>query len=111
MESNSKIGVICRGTYEYIPDSDGIVYVDGGISFVNDELELAPVIHAEWLEAPFESIWPGDLNENGEFITHTYMAWKCSRCGREITESKHPNKEPYCHCGAKMSNYEEKTDD
>lgn len=73
--------------------------------------DVAPVIHAEWIETPFESIWPGDIDENGEFIMHTYMAWKCSRCGREITGSQHPNKEPYCHCGAKMDNYKEKIND
>lgn len=69
--------------------------------------DVAPVVHAEWLEAPFESIWPGDFDADGNFVVHTYMAWKCSRCGRRISEKQHPNKEPYCHCGAKMDGGEE----
>lgn len=67
--------------------------------------DVAPVVHAEWLEDPFESIWPGDFDTDGNFIVHTYMAWKCSRCGRRIPDKQYQqyqNGEPYCHCGAKM---------
>ena len=50
--------------------------------------DVAPIVHGEWLDSPFESIWPGDFDEHGDFIVHTYMAYKCSRCGREISASK-----------------------
>lgn len=59
--------------------------------------DVAPVVRAEWIEEEFESNIPIEFDMVGRIITHKYINYKCSNCGR--TE---PYKEPYCHCGAKM---------
>ena len=98
-----------RNAHADVDDEQGCGLLEDVICEVDAQTaaDVAPVVHAEWLEAPFEPIWPGDFYADGNFVVHTYMAWKCSRCGRRISEKQHPNKEPYCHCGAKMDGGEE----
>lgn len=50
-------------------------------------LDYAPVKHGEWLEFVCDD--PYHRTSNTEY--------KCSECGRFAL-----NKEPYCHCGARM---------
>lgn len=33
--------------------------------------DVAPVRRGHWIEAPFESIWPGDFDTDGNVIVHT----------------------------------------
>lgn len=47
--------------------------------------DVAPIVHARWITRSDKGIIS---------MTHPYM---CSRCWRVEM-----NKEPYCHCGAKM---------
>lgn len=68
-----------------------IVFLDGAMSVVDvaPTLDLAPVVHGEWLPLE-EPQW----NCFG-LVT---IGFRCSECGREVPY----NNEPYCHCGAKM---------
>lgn len=50
--------------------------------------DVAPVVHGEWLVTKTERGWN---------CSEYPIEFTCSVCGR--TE---PEKEPYCHCGAKM---------
>lgn len=56
-------------------------------------IEAEPVRHGRW-EAVTESVW--------NLQTPVLQGWRCSLCGRE-----EPQKEPYCHCGAKMEEGDE----
>lgn len=54
-------------------------------------VDAAPVVHGRWI--------PNIREETRAYPPYTYQnGFKCSLCGR-VTRSE---KEPYCHCGAKM---------
>lgn len=57
---------------------------------VDDSIEedVAPVVHGRW-EPILDGVW--------NLPTPVLSGWRCSECGRTEQE-----KEPYCHCGAKM---------
>lgn len=58
-------------------------------------VDAAPVVHGRWI--------PNIREETRAYPPYTYQnGFKCSLCGR-VTRS---DKEPYCHCGAKMDKEE-----
>lgn len=64
--------------------------------------DVAPVIHGNWEKKEFKSLIPVEYDFTGELVHHTYIEYCCDQCGRRVS-----NKEPYCHCGAKMDVGEE----
>ena len=63
---------------------------DAVLKLIDDAptIDAEPVRHGRW-EAVTESVW--------NLQTPVLQGWRCSLCGRY-----EPQKEPYCHCGAKM---------
>ena len=62
-----------------------------GIVFDFPAVDAEPVRHGRWIE--------NFVTNYKEYPPHTYKrGYKCSLCGR----TERTNKEPYCHCGAKM---------
>lgn len=59
--------------------------------------DVTKVVRGEWIEEEFESYIPVEVDITGNLVVHKHTIYRCSICGR--TE---PQKEPYCHCGAKM---------
>ena len=59
--------------------------------------DVAPVVHGRWLEEKRQTLLPVEYDDAGEPILHDYVVYRCYRCGRTCKQ-----KEPYCHCGAKM---------
>lgn len=59
--------------------------------------DIVKVVHGEWVEEEFESYIPVEVDITGNLVVHKHTIYRCSICGR--TEHQ---KEPYCHCGAKM---------
>lgn len=59
--------------------------------------DVAPVAHGRWLEEKRQTLLPVEYDDAGEPILHDYVVYRCDRCGRICKQ-----KEPYCHCGAKM---------
>jgi hypothetical protein len=59
--------------------------------------DVVEVVYGRWVEEEFESYIPVEVDITGNLVVHKHTIYKCSICGR--TE---PQKEPYCHCGAKM---------
>lgn len=59
--------------------------------------DVVKVVRGEWIEEEFESYIPVEVDITGNLVVHKHTIYRCSICGR--TE---PQKEPYCHCGAKM---------
>ena len=59
--------------------------------------EIAEVVHGRWLEEKGQTLLPVEYDDVGEPILHDYVVYRCDRCGRTCKQ-----KEPYCHCGAKM---------
>ena len=58
-------------------------------------VDAAPVVHGWWI--------PNIREETRAYPPYTYQnGFKCSLCGR-VTRSE---KEPYCHCGARMDKEE-----
>lgn len=55
-------------------------------------VDVAPVIHGEWLEHDYEHYIKPDNTADIRPILY-----RCSLCGRVENQ-----KEPYCHCGARM---------
>lgn len=56
---------------------------------IADELERSePVVRGRW-EPVLEGVW--------NLPMPACVGWRCSMCGREEQD-----KEPYCHCGARM---------
>lgn len=49
-------------------------------------VDAEPVRHGEWIEV-------GSYDEDGYYD----IEYKCTECGRVVWD-----KQPYCHCGAKM---------
>jgi hypothetical protein len=64
-------------------------------------LDVAPVVHAYWIEETFTTYIPVEYNEDGDIILHQCLTNKCSVCGRYEHD-----KEPYCNCGARMDGEE-----
>lgn len=60
-----------------------------------EAVDAAPVVHGRWIPNIREDTraYPPYIYQNG---------FKCSLCGR-VTRS---DKEPYCHCGARMGKEE-----
>lgn len=59
--------------------------------------DVAPVVHGRWLEEKRQTLLPVEYDDVGEPILHDYVVYRCDRCERTCKQ-----KEPYCHCGAKM---------
>lgn len=59
--------------------------------------DVAEVVHGRWLEEKRQTLLPVEYDDAGEPILHGYVVYRCNRCGRICKQ-----KEPYCHCGAKM---------
>lgn len=59
--------------------------------------DVAPVVHGRWMEEKGQTLLPVEYDDVGEPILHDYVVYRCDRCGRTCKQ-----KEPYCHCGAKM---------
>lgn len=59
--------------------------------------DVAEVVHGRWLEEKGQTLLPVEYDDVGEPILHDYVVYRCDRCGRTCKQ-----KEPYCHCGAKM---------
>ena len=59
--------------------------------------DVAEVVHGRWLEEKRQTLLPVEYDDAGEPILHDYVVYRCDRCGRTCKQ-----KEPYCHCGAKM---------
>lgn len=59
--------------------------------------DVAEVVHGRWLEEKKQTLLPVEYDDVGEPILHDYVVYRCDRCGRTCKQ-----KEPYCHCGAKM---------
>lgn len=59
--------------------------------------DVAGVVHGRWLEEKKQTLLPVEYDDVGEPILHDYVVYRCDRCGRTCKQ-----KEPYCHCGAKM---------
>ncbi len=59
--------------------------------------DVAPVVHGRWLKEKKQTFLPVEYDDIGEPILHDYVAYMCDRCRRTCKQ-----KEPYCHCGAKM---------
>ena len=64
--------------------------------------DVAPVKHGRWVSEVKYSYIPPEFDKNGELISHEYLVYRCSLCGRETME-----REPYCHCGALMDGKED----
>ena len=60
-------------------------------------VDAVEVVHGVWLPYEHKSGIPVEFDEDDNWITHTYILNQCSICGRTERE-----KQPYCHCGAKM---------
>lgn len=59
--------------------------------------DVSEVVHGRWLEEKRQTLLPVEYDDVGEPILHDYVVYRCYRCGRTCKQ-----KEPYCHCGAKM---------
>lgn len=59
--------------------------------------DVVEVVHGRWLEEKGQTLLPVEYDDVGEPILHDYVVYRCDRCGRTCKQ-----KEPYCHCGAKM---------
>ena len=59
--------------------------------------DVAEVVHGLWLEEKRQTLLPVEYDDAGEPILHGYVVYRCNQCGRICKQ-----KEPYCHCGAKM---------
>lgn len=59
--------------------------------------DVAPVVHGRWMEEKGQTLLPVEYDDVGEPILHDYVVYRFDRCGRTCKQ-----KEPYCHCGAKM---------
>lgn len=59
--------------------------------------DVAEVVHGRWLEEKKQTLLPVEYDDVGKPILHDYVVYRCDRCGRTCKQ-----KEPYCHCGAKM---------
>ena len=59
--------------------------------------DVSEVVHGLWLEEKRQTLLPVEYDDAGEPILHDYVVYRCYRCGRTCKQ-----KEPYCHCGAKM---------
>jgi hypothetical protein len=59
--------------------------------------DVSEVVHGRWLEEKRQTLLPVEYDDAGEPILHDYVVYRCYRCGRTCKQ-----KEPYCHCGAKM---------
>ena len=80
--------------------SENVIYVaDLFAELISDApaLDVAPVVHAYWIEETFTTYIPVEYSEDGELILHQCLTNKCSVCGRYEHE-----KESYCNCGARM---------
>lgn len=55
--------------------------------------DVAPVIRGSWTE---QTVWI--CNSDGKPVAPIGVEYRCSVCGR-----REDKREPYCHCGAKMS--------
>ncbi len=78
--------------------------------FINDTIkyiqEMTAIEAGEWREEEFQSYIPVEYDDSGNLILHTYKTYRCNRCGRP-----RKNMQPYCNCGAKMSNYKKEDED
>lgn len=61
--------------------------------------DVAEIVRGQWLEEKKQTLLPVEYDNVGEPILHDYVMYRCDRCGRTCKQ-----KEPYCHCGAKMEN-------
>ena len=59
--------------------------------------DVTPMVHGRWLEEKRQTLLPVEYDDAGDPILHDYVVYRCDRCGRTCKQ-----KEPYCHCGAKM---------
>lgn len=55
--------------------------------------DVAPVVRGSWTE---QTVWI--CNSDGKPVAPIGVEYRCSVCGR-----REDKREPYCHCGAKMS--------
>jgi hypothetical protein len=84
---------------EYI-NGYGSYCIDYVFNWLTEEFEInndAPAVDAEPVR---HGRWEADMvTEYKTYPAYTYKSgYKCSLCGRR----ERTNKEPYCHCGAKM---------
>lgn len=70
-------------------ECDGAMTADGILKAIKEAptVDAEPVRHGEWLSTAL-------VDQKGRIVVEQY---KCSLCGRQEYQ-----KEPYCHCGAKM---------
>lgn len=82
-----------------IVSPDVVTYAEAVLDRVKSapSVERGPGKHGHWEE---QIIWI--CNSDGEPVAAVGTEYKCSRCGRTEDE-----KEPYCHCGAKMDSLSE----
>ena len=59
--------------------------------------DVSEVVHGRWLEEKRQTLLHVEYDDAGEPLLHDYVVYRCYRCGRTCKQ-----KEPYCHCGAKM---------
>lgn len=79
---------------------DFVLGIESVLEYVDDipAADVVEVRYGEWIEEEFESYIPVEVDITGNLVVHKHTIYKCSICSR--TE---PQKEPYCHCGAKMN--------
>lgn len=77
----------------------GMCYAPMQLQIVKDlpAADVAEVVHGRWLEEKGQTLLPVEYDDVGKPILHDYVVYRCDRCGRTCKQ-----KEPYCHCGAKM---------
>ena len=82
------------------PNTENALYKASSIYAVIDNApaaDVAPVVHGRWQEEKRQTLLPVEYDDVGEPILHDYVVYRCDRCERTCKQ-----KEPYCHCGAKM---------
>ena len=70
-----------------------VVFLDGAMSVIDaaPAVDAEPVRHARWEE--------DIVTDYNAYPVYSYRSgYRCTLCGR----LERTNKEPYCHCGAKM---------
>ena len=92
----------CQEMYDLLTCLEDIDFLDNlyakrGCLLFKNKTDFQQVKHGEWL--PDYETFVDSIGYESEPIQ---TGWVCSVCGRQEYR-----KEPYCHCGALMSNYED----
>lgn len=62
-------------------------------------VDVKEVKHGKWIKKTNQTLIPVTYDETGEPVLHSYIYYECNLCGK----TEWHNEEPYCHCGAKMT--------